>query len=126
MVGLYRPKILLIRNSNGEYLEQLFSNEGISYFLAKNIQEANNQLEQANIDMIIAVLDKENSNIPAFFKKLSHNLPIIIVEDQTGGIVPKAWRERSDIFLTKKTAKESLIKICYDLIEQRVNGKKAA
>ena len=66
--------------------------------------------------MIIAVLDKENSNIPAFFKKLSHNLPIIIVEDQTGGIVPKAWRERSDIFLTKKTAKESLIKICYDLI----------
>ena len=51
MVGLYRPKILLIRNSNGEYLEQLFSNEGISYFSAKNIQEANNQLRDAPISI---------------------------------------------------------------------------
>ncbi len=126
MVGLYRPKILLITNSNEEYLERLLFKEGMSYFLAKNVQEANSQLAQANIDMIVAVLDKESSKLPDFFKKLSLDLPVIIVEGKTGGIVPKAWRERSDIFLTKKTAKENLVKICYDLIEQRLNDKKAA
>jgi DNA-binding NtrC family response regulator len=126
MIGLYRPKVLLINGPDGKYLEKLLSNDEISLFSVKSLEEAKNQLDQVNIDVIVALLDKKNSNLPIFIQKLAASIPVVVVEDGTSGTVPKEWREVSDIFLRKKTAKESLIKIFFDLLEQRKSLRKAA
>lgn len=126
MIGLYRPKILLIKSPGGEYLEKLLSMGDVFLFIAKDIEEAKTQLEQANIDAIVTILDRKNNKLPDFFSKTSSNIPKVIIEGQAGSLVPKDWRENSDIFLRKKTAQESLIKIFFDLLEQKKALKKAA
>lgn len=123
MVGLYKPKVLLIKSSEGEYLEKILSsNDTISLFTAKNLNEAKTQLNQANIDAIVVIMNKKENILAG----LSHNIPIIVVEDGTGGLVPKEWREEGNIFLRKKTAKENLVKIFFDLLEQKKQLRNAA
>ena len=124
MVGLYRPKILLIKTPGSEFLEKLLSDGEVSLFKVENIQDAQDQLAQVNFDAIVALIDRKNNKIPEFFKMISANISILIVEDQKGGVVPEIWRH--DVFLKKKTAQESLIKICTDLMTWKKRSKKAA
>jgi len=127
MLALYRPKILLISGEGGEYLEKLLSGNGLlSFFRANTIEDAKNHLDQVNIDFIVAIMDKKNNEFPSLIQKLSPSIPIIVVENGDSGMVPQQWREISDIFLRKKTAQDSLVKIFFDLLEQRKSSKKAA
>jgi hypothetical protein len=125
MIGLYRPKILLLDSVGSEFLKKIFLKEKVDFLLAKNPNEAKNKLAQANIDIIVAIMDQESLNLSDFFLKVPSNISIIAI-DALGGIVPKDWKESCDIFLRKKTAQESLIKICFDLLDQGRNLKKAA
>ncbi len=124
MIGLYRPNILLL-NQSGGLLKRIFSKENVHLLLANNLEEAQNLLDLANIDIIVAVRDKNNLNWPDLLSKIPPNISIIVV-DNLGGVVPEKWKERSDIFLRESTAQESLIKICNDLLEQRRSLKIAA
>lgn len=125
MIGLYRPKILLLDNVGSEFLKKIFLKEKVDFLLAKNPNEAKNKLAQANIDIIVAIMDQDSLNLSDFFLKVPSNISIIAI-DALGGIVPNDWKESCDIFLRKKTAQESLIKICFDLLDQGRNLKKAA
>jgi hypothetical protein len=125
MIGLYRPKILLLDSVGSEFLKKIFLKEKVDFLLAKNPNEAKNKLAQANIDIIVATMDQDSLNLSDFFLKVPSNISIIAI-DALGGIVPKDWKESCDIFLRKKTAQESLIKICFDLLDQGRNLKKAA
>ncbi len=124
MIGLYRPNILLL-NQSGGLLKRIFSKENVHLLLANNLEEAQNLLDLANIDIIVAVRDKNNLNWPDLLSKIPSNISIIVV-DNLGGVVPEKWKESSDIFLRESTAQESLIKICNDLLEQRRSLKIAA
>jgi hypothetical protein len=79
MIGLYKPKVLLINGPDGKYLEKLLSNDEISLFSVKSLEEAKNQLDQVNIDVIVALLDKKNSNLPIFIQKLAASIPVVVV-----------------------------------------------
>jgi hypothetical protein len=125
MIGLYRPKILLLDNVGSEFLKKIFSREKVDFILARNLDEAKNKLAQLNIDIIVAIMDQDSLNFSDFFLKVPPNISIIAI-DALGGIVPSDWKENCDIFLRKKTAQESLIKICFDLLDQGRNLKKAA
>ncbi len=124
MIGLYRPNILILNHGSG-LLKKIFSRENVHLLLASNLEEAQNLLALANIDIIVAVRDKNNLNWPDFFSKIPQSISVIVV-DNLGGVVPEKWKGRSDIFLRESTAQESLVKICNDLLEQRRNLKIAA
>jgi hypothetical protein len=125
MIGLYRPNILLLDNGGTDFLKKIFLKDKVDFLLAGNLNEANNKLTQVNIDIIVAIMDKNNLNLSDFFSKVPSNISIIAIDD-LGGVVPDEWKESCDIFLRKKTAQESLVKICFDLLGQKGSNKKAA
>ena len=125
MIGLYRPKILLLDSVGSKFLKKIFLKEKVDFLLAKNPNEAKNKLAQANIDIIVAIMEQDNLNLSDFFLEVPSNISIIAI-DALGGIVPNDWKESCDIFLRKKTAQESLIKICFDLLDQGRILNKAA
>jgi hypothetical protein len=125
MIGLYRPNILLLDNGGTDFLKKIFFKDKVDFLLARNLEEANNKLTQVNIDIIVAILDKDNLSLSNFFSKVPSNVSIIAIDD-LGGVVPEEWKEKCDIFLRKKTAQESLVKICFDLLGQGRSIKKAA
>jgi hypothetical protein len=125
MIGLYRPNILLLDNGGTDFLKKIFLKDKVDFLLAGNLNEANNKLTQVNIDIIVAIMDKNSLNLSDFFSKVPSNISIIAIDD-LGGVVPDEWKESCDIFLRKKTAQESLVKICFDLLGQKGSNKKAA
>ncbi len=124
MIGLYRPKVLLVKSSNGDYLEKSLADPGLSILVASDLDGIKSQLAQANIDIIVASINKMDLKIPKLFKDLPENISLVLI-DEEGGVIPNDWKI-GDIVLRKKTAQSNLIKICIELQEQKKELRKAA